>query len=137
MSPRQHGKISVKNSPIHGRGVFATALIREGETAVSWENTREITVAERETLSPAERVYVDIQDGKILLVGEPERFVNHACEANTRAGVQCDIAVRDIEIGEEVTADYSQYYISAGHFSCSCGAPGCRGIVRGKNATSS
>ena len=84
--------IIVKNYPINGKGVFAIHTILSGEVVVYWEATREISQSELESLPLEERHYVDIQQDKILLVGMPERFVNHSCEANTRPGVRCDVA---------------------------------------------
>ena len=110
--------IIVKPSIINGMGVFATRIIYRGEVVVYWENTREITPSELESLSLEERRYIDIQKNKIFFIGKPERFINHSCDANTQPGDLCDIAIRDIEAGEEITADYSHFYIPSGQFQC-------------------
>lgn len=128
---RNFDKILVQSSQIHGSGVFAKRLIRAHEVAVFWENTREIDSAEYAALSSDERQYIDIQDGKYLLVGDPERYVNHSCDANTVPGDLCDIATRDIHEGEEISADYGGYFIPSGQFQCRCGSPKCRGLVKG------
>ncbi len=126
--------ITVQSSAINGSGVFAAHCIRSGEVAVKWEDTREISKEEWASLSPEEKKYIDIQGDKVLLIGVPERFINHSCEANTRPGDRCDIASRDIQIGEEITADYSFFYISSGEFQCTCGSQKCRGTIRGVSA---
>jgi len=58
----------------------------------------------------------------------PEKYVNHSCNANTRVGNQCDIAIRDIKKGEEITSDYGKEgsFIS---FKCECGSKNCRGRI--------
>lgn len=127
-------KTIVKSSPIHGTGLFAKELIRNGEVVVSWENTREITQSQFSELPEDEKHYVDIQNGKILLVGKPERYVNHSCDPNTMPGELCDIAVRDILKDEEITADYSHFFIPSGFFQCSCGSVSCKEIVRGRSS---
>lgn len=126
-----NSSVTVKSSAINGEGVFALRDFRYGEVVVRWDDTREISKDELEQLPLLERKYVEIQKDKTLLVGKPERFVNHSCEANTRPGERCDIASRDIHSGEEVTADYSQFYIPSGQFHCACGSASCRVVIRG------
>jgi hypothetical protein len=69
--------VIIKSSIIHGRGLYATRLFQKGEAVLKWDNTRELNQAELETLSDTEHPYVEFQDNKILLMGEPERYVNH------------------------------------------------------------
>ncbi|HEX7675986.1 MAG TPA: SET domain-containing protein-lysine N-methyltransferase [Bdellovibrio sp.] len=125
-------KVKFKSSEIHGYGLFATVFIPKGEIVVRWDDTREIETSEFLQLSPEEKHYVDFQDGKIFLVGEPERYINHSCNANTIPGHLCDIAARDIQVDEEITADYSNFFIPSGYFTCACRAQNCRGVVKGK-----
>lgn len=33
--------------------------------------------------------------------------------------------------GEEITIDYSTFCVDCAEFSCSCGAPSCRRVVKG------
>ena len=56
----------------------------------------------------------------------PERFVNHSCNNNTIVRNLCDVAVRDIQVGEEITSDYSSSDSGNQSFLCACGAPNCR-----------
>jgi SET domain-containing protein len=123
--------IGVDPSRVHGKGVFARQFIPKG-TVLPWRNTKEISRAELYLLPVSERRFTDNQDGKIFLVGEPERYVNHSCDSNTHPGSLCDIASRDILIGEEVTADYKNFYILDGSFECRCGSKTCRGTIFGR-----
>ncbi len=124
-------KVLVRTSQIHGKGVFAAVPVQFDEVVLSWTNTRELTSHEYEALPAFERNYIDIQAGKRLLVGEPERYVNHSCDANTRPGALCDIATREIAVGEEITTDYSQFFLPKGPFSCRCASSNCRGLIEG------
>ena len=47
-----------------------------------------------------------IADQVAVLLGEPERYVNHSCANNTGVEEFTDVAVRDILPGEEITSDY-------------------------------
>jgi SET domain-containing protein len=125
--------LEVKASTVHGRGLFATIPFRAGDVVVRWANTREITKEELEALPSTEKNYIDVQGERILLVGEPERYVNHSCNANTKPGCLCDIASREIAIGEEITADYSHFHLPSGPFQCNCGAKACKGTIKGTN----
>ena len=127
----QMGAIEVRNSKIHGKGVFAARRIRKGELAVSWAHTKEISTAEFENLPIEDQNYIERREGRIFLVGEPERYVNHSCSANTEPGRGGDVAARDIEAGEEVTADYGKFFIPAGSFNCKCEDPSCRSLITG------
>jgi len=122
--------VTVKPSPVHGLGVFAARDFRKGETVLQYQ-PRRLTRAEYEALSPAERDYVDIEKGEILLMNTPERYVNHSCAPNLRPGTRADIAARDIKAGEELQTDYVNFFISRGSFQCACGSPKCRGTITG------
>lgn len=123
--------LEVRPSSIHGLGLFAKAFIPKG-TVLPWSNSKEIGAAEFDQLSTEEKGYTDIQNGKRYLVGIPERFINHSCESNTSPGNLCDITIRDLHIGEEITADYKNFFILDGSFSCACGSANCRGTIFGR-----
>jgi hypothetical protein len=60
------------------------------------------------------------------------RFLNHACEPNTRIAGRSLRARRDLQAGDEVTFDYdTTEWDMAAPFPCACGAPTCRGLIRG------
>lgn len=130
-SARTNDKLEVRPSTLHGRGVFAKVSFQTGEVVVAWESTKEISEAEFNRLDPAVKRFTDIRDGKMFLVGEPERYVNHSCDHNTFPGAKGDIALRDIAPGEEITTNYENFFILAGFFECVCERPNCRKIIRG------
>jgi SET domain-containing protein len=125
-------KLMAQESTIHGVGLFAKVFFKKGDVVVPWKNTREITFDEFAELPITEKQFTDFQNGKMLLIGKPERFVNHSCDANTIPGDLCDIASRDIFAGEEITSNYSNFFILSGQFNCSCGSPICRKVIYGK-----
>jgi SET domain-containing protein len=124
--------LSVKLSPIHGLGVFAKIPFKKGEVVLWWEDTKEISKAELAALPEEDQQFTDIQDGKTFLIGRPERYVNHSCDHNTIPGKLCEIADRDILAGEEITANYANYFLPRGPLSCQCGTANCRKVVQGK-----
>jgi hypothetical protein len=130
----------VKESLIHGRGLFAKAPIAKGEIVCikgghifNRETLREVQKA----LGPAE-----IQIGEALFIGpltEAERegsmiFSNHSCDPNI--GVQGQIvfvAMRNIQAGEELTHDWATTDNDDYEMECHCGAPNCRKVITGQD----
>ena len=65
------------------------------------------------------------------------RWFNHSCAPNTEVLSRWDheaqtirawwVALRDIEVGEEITYDYA--FIADVAEPCACGAPSCRGLI--------
>lgn len=124
--------VVVKKSKIHGKGVFAARDFRKGEVVLRWDISNELTKKEIEKLPEKERKYVTYLKGKYVLMKYPERYVNHSCKANTTPKNCCEIAVKDIKKGEEITTDYSEECAPNLRMKCSCGSRNCRGIIRPK-----
>ena len=76
-------KITVKNSSIHGFGVYASCDIQKGEVVIRWENTRELNQSEFDALPIEEHAYIEKSSDKIFLMGKAERYINHSCDSNT------------------------------------------------------
>jgi hypothetical protein len=72
-----------------------------------------------------------IDDDRFLLPsGSIDDLINHSCHPNagirlTRLGYDL-IALRDINVGDEITYDYSTYIESPERLSCRCGTWRCR-----------
>jgi len=121
--------VEVRASCIHGRGVFALRAFKAGEVVLRWDVSQTLPREGVASLPEQERVYTHPFDAeRVILVRPPERYVNHSCDSNTVVRGFCDVAVRDIAAGEEVTSDYSLDG-SGASFACACGAEGCRGSV--------
>jgi SET domain-containing protein len=134
-------KTEVRESKIHGRGLFATADIAEGEVVavkgghiISREQLRE-QVTPR--LGP-----VEIQIGDDLFIapvtqGQRDRsmlYSNHSCDANLgMRGEITFVALRDIRAGEELTHDWATTDDDDYSLECKCGSPQCRGTLTGKD----
>jgi hypothetical protein len=133
-------KTAVRESRIHGRGLFAAAPIARGEV-VAIKGGYVFDAATRRTLQervgPAE---IPIADGFFIgPVAAEERaggmiWSNHSCEPNI--GVQGQIvfvAMRDIRAGEELTHDWATTDDDPDEMQCRCGAASCRGTVTGQD----
>lgn len=128
--------VIVKKSNIDGKGVFAARNFKKGEVVLKWDISRILTSKELKQLAEEEKKYVSYMNGKYVIMQPPERFVNHSCDANTHADNFRDIAKRDIERGEEITADYSEETVPDFKMKCKCGSKNCRGIIKSRSTTS-
>jgi SET domain-containing protein len=133
-------KTQVRESPIHGRGLFATANIAKGEVVVVKGGhiiTREEVRAVNARLGPVE-IQID-DDLFIAPVTSEERelsmlYSNHSCDANLGLrGEITFVAMRDIGGGEELTHDWAMTDDDDSSTKCSCGSSNCRGTITGKD----
>lgn len=122
-----------------GYGIFASKFIPKG--TIVWTQCkmdRFYTLEEIQNLPESywsiinRYVYVT-PSGHFVLNWDHARFQNHSCEPNTIAlNLHCDVAIRDIEPGEEITADYGTFnlYID---LTCHCKSPSCRHVIKGQD----
>ncbi len=133
-------KTVVRESPIHGRGLFAATDIAQGET-VAVKGGSIIDRAQLQELQ-ARLGPAEVQIGDDLFIcptTEAERegsmiFSNHSCNPNI--GVRGQIvfmAMRDIRAGEELTHDWAMTDDDDSSTSCHCGAANCRKQITGKD----
>jgi uncharacterized protein len=137
----------VRNSPVHGLGVFATEGIKKGTRIIEY-------IGERVTHAEADRRYEDKEendnhtflfsvDSKVVIdagvEGNDARYFNHSCDPNCESVIEDRRvfieAVRDIAGGDELTYDYQ---IGRERddppnideiYACKCGAKDCRGTM--------
>jgi SET domain-containing protein len=147
MISRRGAAIEVRESPLHGKGVFAVRRIARATRIIEY-------VGERVSHAEADRRYQgkDSSDNHTFLFivdrrtvidagveGNEARFVNHACEPNCESVIEDARvfieALRTIEPGEELTYDY-QIQREADDpadvdeiFACACGFANCRGSM--------
>ena len=134
----------VKNSKVHGNGVFAARKIPEDCCIIEYEGER-ISWKEavrRENQKPADcfhTFFFSLENGKIIdggSQGNDARWINHSCEPNCEAreedGRVFIHALRDIARGEELNYDYG-LVMEERHtpalkraYACLCGTPNCR-----------
>jgi SET domain-containing protein len=117
--------VEVRPSQIHGMGLFARRVFEPGEIVLRWDLSRLIAKEDFALLSPAEQHYTHpFDEERLILVQPPERFVNHSCNNNTEVRNFCDVAMRRISPGDEITSSYWSDG-SGSRFVCSCGSENC------------
>ncbi len=116
-------KIEVRDSDIEGKGLFAKDPFKKGEIVLSWK-PKVISREKADTLPEKEKHYLYPDGDKILWMQPPERYINHSCEPNTHVVEKSDVALHDIQPGEEITSDYID--LETENFSCQCGSKNCK-----------
>lgn len=134
----------VKNSSIHGRGVFARRKIRAGSLLMEYTGNHisYLQACEEATARADDSNHTflfSLEDGSLIdggSNGNDARWINHCCEPNCEAREESGRiyihALRDLSRGEELNYDYGlvleQRYTQAlkRAYACRCGKPGCR-----------
>ena len=129
-------KAQMRVTPGKGSGSFAISKISKGEIVASFGgnviNQSELTNYSTDRVSRS----LQLNSDTYLLSGyvpEAGDMINHSCEPNCGiAGTSSVQALRDIEIGEELSFDYamsdSSHY---DEFTCACGKDKCRDKITG------
>lgn len=129
----------VKDSHIHGRGVFATKGIPKGTRI--FEYTGELISREeenrREILNDKTGITYIYQLNEHESIdgahgGNNSRYVNHSCNPNVEGEIDGRhiyyVARRDICAGEELFIDYA-FDKDSNQEQCRCGSTNCRGVM--------
>ena len=121
--------VEIRPSQIEGQGLYALRNFAPGEIVLRWDVSQLIARELLDSLPPEERRYVHpFAERHIMIVQPPERYVNHSCNNNTEVRDFCDVAIRPIAAGEEITSNYGSDG-SGSKFVCRCGAENCRGVI--------
>ncbi|MEK7134205.1 MAG: SET domain-containing protein-lysine N-methyltransferase [Patescibacteria group bacterium] len=98
--------VTIGKGNLSGKGVYAARNFESGEVVIKY-NLRPLSQEEFNALPANKKDFVHIHKGIIHLYGEPERYINHSPNPNTKQDFinWCDIAVKDIKEGEAITTD--------------------------------
>ncbi len=123
-------KVIVKNSNIEGLGIFALRNFKKGEIVLHWNTSHILSKEKIDQMSNKKKKYISFLDNKYVIMQEPEKYVNHSCNSNTITKKFCDIAIKNIQAGEEITTDYNKELISKISIKCNCGSKKCKKITK-------
>jgi SET domain-containing protein len=134
-------KTEVRESKIHGRGLFAKADIAKGEiVAIKGGHIIDRETLRREITPALGPVEIQIGDNLFIApVTADERelsmlYSNHSCNPNIgMRGEITFVAMRDIRAGEELTHDWAMTDDDDYSVECNCGTPHCRKTLTGKD----
>jgi len=146
-APDRGRRTQVRDSGVHGKGVFAVRPLAAGERVLEYKGEI-ITWQEaldrhpHDPSQPNHTFYFHLDDGHVIdgkHKGNSAKWINHSCEPNLEAeqvGNRVFLnALRDISPGEELFFDYGLVIdcrITARlkkDYACWCGTPSCRGTM--------
>jgi SET domain-containing protein len=136
----------VRNSEIHGRGVYAAEDIEKESQVIEYIgeyiNKDESEKRAWDQAAHAEEtgdaaVYIFTLDKKWDIDGNvpwnDARLINHSCDPNCEAWIEEDqifiYSLRDIKKGEELTFDYGFDIECYEDHPCRCGSANCVGYI--------
>ena len=107
-------------SELHGTGLIAREFIPCGTKIWTLNPNFDLLLSEEEfqTLSPAAQqqvryyAYYCLRQHRYVLSADDDRFTNHSDAPNTRDFGEYTIAVKNINPGEEITANYVEIGIT-------------------------
>jgi SET domain-containing protein len=149
-------RLEIRDSPVHGRGVFARQPIPAGARVLEYTGER---ISKAESLRRCEdgNVFVLALDDHWDIDGavgdNPARWINHSCAPNCEAVIEDEPAppagpvppdsgpilpphgrvyidtIRAIAAGEELAFNYGYDLEDCRDYPCRCGAPSCVGFI--------
>ena len=135
-------QIEVRESGVHGRGVYAMQFIAKGRRIIEYTGERVSWEAAPDDDNDPHTFNFGLENGDVInpeLGGNDARWINHSCNPNCEAIEEDDrifiYAMRNIEAGEELLYDYRMQIdepitdAAKKKFACHCGASNCRGTM--------
>jgi SET domain-containing protein len=147
-APAPRGRIQVRRSGIHGKGVFAlkpipagTRIIEYTGDIITWKEAQKRHPHDPD--DPNHTFFFHIDDKRVIDggPGASAKSINPACDPNGEAdhaeapGRVFIKSLRDIAPGEELNYDYGlvlegrQTKKAKEQFACRCGSKKCRGTM--------
>ena len=141
---KRAGRIEVRESGVHGRGVYATKPIPKGARIIEYTGRR--VLWENVPNDPDDpHTFLFGLDNGIEVIdptirGNEARWINHSCDPNCEAIEEEDervfiYALRDLQQGEELFYDYALQVDEpitrevSEESRCFCGSSRCRGTM--------
>ena len=141
--------IEVRNSNIHGKGIYAKNNIKKGTKVIEYigeiiskkegDKKAEIQYKLSKENNIKGAVYVFELNDKQDIDGNVEdniaRFINHSCNPNCTYKIENShiwiVSIREIKKGEEITYDYGYDIEDYKDHPCKCGSLNCIGYIIG------
>lgn len=120
--------IVIKKSNINWKGVFALRNFQKWEIVLKWDLRKSIDEKDFFHLTDKWKKYISEIWWKYFLMQLPEKYVNYSCNPNTNVIDFCDIAIRNIKRGEEITSDYLGLWPWS-ITKCNCWSGNCKWMV--------
>jgi hypothetical protein len=135
-------RIEVRESGVHGHGVYAMESIAKGTRIIEYTGQRVSWEGAPNDENDPHTFNFGLDNGEVInpeIGGNDARWINHSCDPNCEAIEEDDRifidALRDIQAGEELFYDYALEIDepiteeSKKKFACHCRSSNCRGTM--------
>ena len=139
----------VRNSRVHGKGVFARKDIPKGTKIIEYvgnivSSKEGLRIYEEQLKKSKETgvgaVYIFQLNRKQDIDGDvpwnPAKYINHSCNPNCKYKIINNhiwiFSIRDIKKGEELNYDYDYDLYNYQDHLCKCNSKDCLGFIIGK-----
>ena len=135
-------RIEVRESGVHGHGVYAMQSIAKSTRIIEYTGQRVSWEGAPNDENDPHTFNFGLDNGEVInpeIGGNDARWINHSCDPNCEAIEEDDRifidALRDIQAGEELFYDYALEIDepiteeSKKKFACQCHSPNCRGTM--------
>jgi len=135
-------QIEVRESGVHGRGVYTMQFIPKSRRIIEYTGERVLWEAAPDDKNNPHTFNFGLENGDVInpeIGGNDARWINHSCNPNCEAIEEDDrifiYAMRNIQAGEELLYDYRMQIdepitdAAQKKFACHCGASNCRGTM--------
>ena len=135
-------RVEVRQSSVHGRGVYAAQFIPKGTRIIEYTGERTSWEAAPNDEDDPHTFNFGLDNGKVInpeIGGNDARWINHSCDPNCETAEEDDRifidSMRDIQTGEELFYDYALEIDepiteeSKKKYACHCGSSKCRGTM--------
>ena len=142
MTTYTSSKVRNRFSQTSGRGLFAVEKINKGEIIADYTNgTGEYIDTQKsdELFEKGNDHMIQVDDDLFFAAvkdgdSEDADYINHSCNSNCGIKDKLKIvAMKDINVGEEINIDYAMMESSDYNFKCNCSSSKCRGVVTGND----
>jgi uncharacterized protein len=136
---RRAVQIEVRESGVHGRGVYTMQFVPKGRRIIEYTGERVSWEAAPDDDNDPHTFNFGLDNGAVInpeVGGNDARWINHSCNPNCEAIEEDDrvfiYAMRHIQAGEELLYDYRMQIDEPitdavkKKFACHCGASNCR-----------
>ncbi len=141
--PKPARRIEVRESGVHGRGMYATKPIPKGARIIEYTGKRALWEDVPDDLADPHTFLFGLDNGIEVIDpttdGNEARWINHSCDPNCEAieenGRIFIYALRNLRPGEELFYDYALQVDEpitrevAEESRCFCGSSRCRGTM--------
>jgi uncharacterized protein len=135
-------RIEVRESGVHGHGVYAMESIPNGTRIIEYTGQRVSWEGAPNDENDPHTFNFGLDNGEVInpeIGGNDARWINHSCDPNCEAIEEDDRifidALRDVQAGEELFYDYALEIDepiteeSKKKFACHCRSSNCRGTM--------